>query len=660
MSPARKASLLLCLALVACGDKADTEPADTGASDDTAADDGAGGDGSSGGDDTGDCEEPIAWYADTDGDGFGDPDASVQACEAPEGHVADGTDCDDGDPAVNPDAAEVCDPDQTDEDCDGHADEDDEDTDPSTMQSWVPDADGDGFFDHDSASLVCTPPASGSWTQTPGEHDCDDTEHTVYPGAPELCGDGLVNDCDSDAADVVADCRFEGQLTEADADLHLTPGSNTLYLTSQGAGDFDGDGLSDIVLGSNCAKVSLQQCAGEVYVLHGATTGLSTVDEDVVLQASGELQYFGVAVASLGDLDGDGYEDLAIGAPGVDHGFEHSGAAYVLHGPLSSGLGASMATAFFTGGEEDWAGVGLGAAGDTDGDGVTDLLVGAWNHGGAGVDSAGAVFLMSGALTGHQSLPGSATATVLAEDRYDYFGYWGTQTSLGDVDGDGLDDFALSTGYEDDGGTNAGAAYLFRGPVTGLLTMSDADATVRGDYGNDLAGCRIVGGNDHNGDGLGDLAIGVPGWDTDADDAGAIFVVSGDTSSGYADMIAFVTILSQTGDQALGGWFDVGDADGDDWPDLLVGHGFSESTGSSTHTNPGEGEDSWLFYAPHAGVHEPSGAHVTITSPDEYFGIRLFMAGDRDASGTDDLGFVTFSRDGTRKGELHVFEMPGL
>jgi hypothetical protein len=119
------------------------------------------------------------WFEDTDGDGFGG--LEVLACEQPEGTVELGGDCEDGDPAINPDAVEVCD--GIDNDCDGAIDPD--------LTTWYQDADGDGFGDSDSTLNACEQP--DGFVEEVG--DCDDSELTVYPGAEEIC-DGLDNDCD--------------------------------------------------------------------------------------------------------------------------------------------------------------------------------------------------------------------------------------------------------------------------------------------------------------------------------------------------------------------------------------------------------------------------------------------------------------------------------
>jgi hypothetical protein len=131
------------------------------------------------------------WFADDDGDGFGDPADRVEACTAPAGRVADDTDCDDDDATVNPAADELCN--GADDDCDGAIDEDAVDE-----TTWFTDGDGDGFGDPTTASESCDPPPQG----VADGSDCDDDDNLTYPGAPELC-DGADNNCDGVADDPV-------------------------------------------------------------------------------------------------------------------------------------------------------------------------------------------------------------------------------------------------------------------------------------------------------------------------------------------------------------------------------------------------------------------------------------------------------------------------
>ncbi len=148
------------------------------------------------------------WYADADGDGFGDADTSVTACAPPSGYGTDATDCDDTSAAVYPGAVEVCDS-ALDNDCDGLADDDDPALDSSTATTWYRDSDGDGHGDASDSTLSCVAPSG--YVESDG--DCDDTDSAVSPDATETCND-TDDDCDGDIDEEASD----GMMWYADAD----------------------------------------------------------------------------------------------------------------------------------------------------------------------------------------------------------------------------------------------------------------------------------------------------------------------------------------------------------------------------------------------------------------------------------------------------------
>jgi hypothetical protein len=133
------------------------------------------------------------WALDDDGDGYGDADEANPPllCHGPPRRAPNVEDCDDTRTDVNPDGAEVCDPDDADEDCSGLADDDDPGVDPTTRTAWYPDADQDGWAVPGTPRLACDPTA----TEAHPLQDCDDSDAAVFPGALERC-DGQRNDCD--------------------------------------------------------------------------------------------------------------------------------------------------------------------------------------------------------------------------------------------------------------------------------------------------------------------------------------------------------------------------------------------------------------------------------------------------------------------------------
>jgi len=188
-------------------------------------------------DDDPDVADASTWYADADSDGFGDPAAPTVACDAPSKTVADDTDCDDGDSAVNPDASEICN--STDDDCDGLVDDDDPDI--SDASTWYLDVDGDGYGSADFSVDACSAPSSYVADDT----DCDDAHADANPAGTETC-DGLDNDCSGDI-DEGFDADGDGYQDEScptgddcdDSDAAVNPGAAELCAV----GDEDCDGL---------------------------------------------------------------------------------------------------------------------------------------------------------------------------------------------------------------------------------------------------------------------------------------------------------------------------------------------------------------------------------------------------------------------------------
>ncbi|MFT4979249.1 MAG: hypothetical protein ACI8S6_005159, partial [Myxococcota bacterium] len=250
-------------------------------------------------------EDAPSWYADGDGDGYGNSASSTVGCTPPPGFIAQASDCDDSNAAANPGADEICD--GIDNDCNDEIDDD-----PVDVATWYLDADSDGYGDSTKVVEGCSP--GTGWLTTDG--DCDDTTAAIYPGAAEVCGDGLVNACEATLTEARAACAWSSVLDEGDADVVIAPfGSGGQPGWSVAAGDINGDGQGDLLIGAP-GDDSTWMMFGPVTADRDFTTSESLYNGDA-----------GLAV-QLADADGDGYDDMLIG--GGD-------SAWVVWGPTTAG-----------------------------------------------------------------------------------------------------------------------------------------------------------------------------------------------------------------------------------------------------------------------------------------------------------------------------------
>ena len=545
----------------------------------------------SGADSVAHSDSPDVVPVDEDGDGV----ASVET---------GGTDCDDGDPDVHPGADEVCD--GKDNNCDTMIDAGALDA-----GTWYTDADGDGYGDPASATLACEAPEGAVTDAT----DCDDATADAHPGLEEVCADHLDNNCDGDGNG----CRLSGEVSLADA-LRLDGEGSSDHLGAAVAGgvDLNGDGADDLVLGIPGSDEADPR-AGAVRVVFGPLDESTT---PVALHLLGEVgsDEAGTAVASVGDVDGDGATDVIVGAPGAEDG---DGVVYVVGAPSVDGS-LGDATARLQGESGDGVGVWLSGVGDVDGDGYADLALGA-----PGADGgAGEIDVVRGSLAGNLSLGVITDAVVTGAAAGDGAG---PVAGLGDVDGDGIADLGVGAPGQDSAGEDAGAACVVSDALAGG-SLADA-ACWTGEAEGDMAGTALAGVGDHNGDGYADWVIGGPNADAGGDYAGIVWLLLGPATSGGALTDASARLVGQTAGETAGvSVAGPGDVDEDGQTEILVGSPWGD----------GDAHNSGLVYA----LYGPSLGTISLADAELILqgeallnraGSAVASAGDPNGDGYPDL-----------------------
>jgi hypothetical protein len=284
-------------------------------------------------------------------------------------------------------------------------------------------------------------------------------------------------------------------------------------------GDVHGDGYDDIIVGAHGSNDGGND-AGKAYVYRGSASGLSATAS---WTATGDAAYdhFGSSAASVGDVNGDGYGDVIIGADRNDDGGNNAGKAYVY---LGSAPGLSTTASWTAAGEVAYGyfGKSVASAGDVDGDGYDDVIVGAYGNNGGGSDAGKAYVYQNLGLWTLEV----AKWTAAGDAAYDYFGK--SVASAGDVNGDGYDDVIVGAYYNDGGGDDAGKAYLYLGSASGLSTT--ASWTVAGEAAGDYLGSSVASAGDVNGDSYDDVIVGAPNNNDGGNDAGKAYLYLGSAS----------------------------------------------------------------------------------------------------------------------------------
>jgi len=567
--------------------------------------------------DESDASDASTWYADSDGDGYGDPDTSETACEAPTDYVSDDSDCDDADATINPSALEQCD--SVDNDCDTEVDEDEA----IDVVTWYQDADGDGYGESTVSEDHCDAPTGYVSDDT----DCDDSEALANPGETETCNDGIDNDCDGSASG----CQISGSVavSKADADWYGETSSNYVGCDVSFIGDVDADGYDDMLLGAY-GNDDNGSYSGSAYLIYGDPTLGSTyaVSSEIQLYGESSDDYAGWSVHGGQDVNNDGYDDALVGAIYSDDYTTNAGSVYLLYGPLptSSTVLYNADAEYYGEASSDYAGHSVVLPGDIDADGYADVLYGAYANDDGGSNS-GSVYLFHGPPGSYDQYGYNADRQYVGENSSDYAGY--RVAYAGDIDDDGFDDVWIGAYAEDTGGSNAGAAYLVYGDTgTGNVDLSSADAKLIGEYDSDYASWSMASG-DLNDDGQRDLVVGAMYSDEGGNDSGMVYVIQSPPSGTYDLGGAETQVVGERSGTYSGCDVAVADIDNDDVDDLVIGSfGVSSSAGAV-----------YIVYGPVEGLVDLSSADAEVrgSGSSDYLGWAVDAGGDVDGDGVGDV-----------------------
>ncbi len=402
------------------------------------------------------------------------------------------------------------------------------------------------------------------------------------------------------------------------------------------AGDINGDGFDDFIIGARFADPGGDSYAGESYVVFGKAGGftasfdLSTLDgtNGFTINGIDAIDQSGFSVASAGDVNGDGFDDIIIGAYGGDAGGDAaSGESYVVFGK-AGGFTANLDLSALDGTNGfrldgidvgDYAGHSVSSAGDINGDGFDDIIIGAYRGDAGGDANAGESYVVFGKAGGFaaaldlSTLNGTTGFRIDGIDAGDQAGI--SVTSAGDINGDGFDDMIIGAWLADPGGDiSAGESYIVFGKAGGFAASLDL-ASLNGTNGfrldgidrGDASGFSVASAGDFNGDGFDDFIVsaynGDPGSDSSAGETYLVFGKAGgfaatldlaslNGSNGFR--IEGIDVSDQSGISVAG----AGDVNGDGFDDIIIG-----APGGDPGTDSAAGESYILFGA--ASIADP-------------------------------------------------------
>ena len=393
--------------------------------------------------------------------------------------------------------------------------------------------------------------------------------------------------------------------------------------SASAAGDVNGDGLDDVIVGAMGADNNRRSQSGSVYVIYGkrlnltvklANIGVRNSKRGFRIDGAAAGDYSGRSVSDAGDVNGDGRDDVILGAYSTDNnGRPYSGSAYIIYGSVSpttidlNDLDSDEGFRIDGAAMDDYAGYSVSNAGDVNGDGRDDVILGAYRTRNNGRVYSGSAYVIFGSAS-------SATIDLNDLGSEDGFRIDGAATEdnagmsvsgAGDVNGDGRDDVIVgATGADNNGRTNSGSAYFIFGSASvaniDLYDLgSEEGFRIDGAASYDNAGISVSAARDQNGDGRDDLFVGAyKAGNNDRDFSGSAYVIFGSASPTTIDLERLVEEKGFRIDGAAEYNYvgrsvsAAGDVNGDGRDDLIVGAHGADNNGRL------DSGSAYMIYAP--------------------------------------------------------------